>query len=89
MKFEYMSIPPYMMRCITEYVEDHIPPSGFLRAVLQNDLTEACSRADSVNIRILGAYVAYLYNEVPAICWGSPAKVAAWLERGRSAKEES
>lgn len=82
MKSTYMSaeIPPHMLRNLAGYVERHEPVGGFLQAVLENDLKEACGRADSGNLHILWAYVAYLYNEAPSACWGSPAKVAAWLE---------
>ena len=75
-------IPPATLAGITAYVEHHRPPGGFLRAVLENDLREAFGRADSENTRAMGEIVAYLYNHVPSLCWGSAAKVEAWLNPG-------
>lgn len=54
---------------------------GFLRAVLENNLTEACARADQHNLRALPAIVAWCYHQLPSLSWGSPNKVAAWLRR--------
>jgi hypothetical protein len=64
---------------ITRYVQARIPTGSFLKAVLSNDLKEACARADYLNQHLLFEIVAYLYNEVPSKCWGSPEKVQAWL----------
>lgn len=61
------------------YIEHGIPPGGFLRAVLENDLREAFGRADQYNRECLFEIVGWLYNESPSTCWGSPEKVAAWL----------
>ena len=79
--FRGMTIPAHMMASLQRYVGKRIAPGHFLTAVLSNDLTEACSRADDVNIQILPAYVAYLYNEVPGACWGSPEAVREWLSQ--------
>jgi hypothetical protein len=67
------------------YVQNRIEPGDFLMAVLCNDLKEACGRADSRNRRRIFEYVSWLWNEAPSTCWGSPAKVAAWLSRGDAA----
>lgn len=72
-------IPQRMFRGLRLYIEKRVPIGDFLRAVLSNDLTGAVLCADDVNIRNLPAYVYYLYNEAPAGCWGSVAKVEKWL----------
>ena len=77
-------IPDRMMGGLRRYIEKRIKPGNFLTAVLQNDLREACGRADKENIRNLPAYVAYLYNEAPSTCWGSPERVTDWLQPGNS-----
>jgi len=77
--FRGMTIPEHMMASLHRYIEKRIPPGGFLTAVLTNDLAEACGRADDDNLRILPAYIAYLYNEAPGGCWGSPESVKSWL----------
>lgn len=67
---------------IDEYVRERTYVGGFLAAVLENDLRNAVSRADGLNLSLLPDYVRYLYNHCPAPCWGSPEKVEAWLEGG-------
>jgi len=45
-----------------------IPPTGlghFLTAIIQNDLAEACRRADRTNRLVLPLYAMFLYNCVP------------------------
>ncbi|MCR4300672.1 MAG: hypothetical protein NUV51_03605 [Sulfuricaulis sp.] len=74
-------IPDRMMEALTRYVEQHVPTGDFLLAVLENNLSEAVGRADDENLQNLPAYVAYLYNEVPSTCHGSPEKVTAWLAK--------
>ena len=51
----------------------------FLIAVLENNLTGALRAADSASRKGLVDIMLYLWNEVPSSCWGSPAKVKAWL----------
>lgn len=73
-------IPEYMRDGLIRYVEYKIEPSGFLRAILENNLVEAVVQADINNITNLPAYANYLYNHIPSICWGSPEKVNDWLK---------
>jgi hypothetical protein len=80
-KFGKYFIPERMMGGIERYVEHHIPPGDFLTAVFENNLSAACGRADDENMDNLPAYAAYLYNEVPNGCHGSPEKVQWWLDR--------
>lgn len=61
------------------YVDHGRQPGDFLLAVLSNDLTAACGRADVSNRRLLPEYIEFLYNYAPSNSWGSPAKVIAWL----------
>lgn len=74
-------IPPHMMAKLKAYIERGEPVGDFLQAVIGNNLKEACARADDVNIHLLHVYVIYLYNEAPALCWGSPEIYRAWIER--------
>ena len=73
------SIPERMGDGISRYVESHIEPGGFLTAVIQNDLREACGRADDENLLNLPAFVAWFWNHAPSACWGSPERMASWL----------
>lgn len=54
----------------------------FLRAVLENDLAEACARADEECKYRLFDIVFFLYNYAPLGCWRSPASVAYWMING-------
>ncbi len=78
---DYETIPRDTIAAITRYVEQGIPPGGFVQSVLENDLAGAIGRADVWNMRALKSTVSYVYNEIPAPAWGSKEKYAAWLER--------
>ena len=75
------NIPPRTLAGLRAYADNRVPTGGFLRAVLENDLSESIGRADPENMAALTDIVAYVFWEVPAKCWGSPEKVAAWLSR--------
>jgi len=64
---------------LLEYFAARRPTGDFLRAVLCNDLRDACGRADDVNRYELHTIVAWLNRYVPAPAWGSADAVAAWL----------
>lgn len=64
---------------LQHYATSGRPTGGFLQAVLENDLMEAMGRADESSRINLFFICSYIYNDMPAPCWGSPAKVAAWL----------
>jgi hypothetical protein len=61
---------------------------GFLRCVLENDLFGAMARADSYNTMTLHEICEYIYWQLPAACWGSKEKVAAWQEIQSAAYEK-
>lgn len=63
---------------LDRYVNDGIPTGGFLQAVLENNLFEAFGRADADNQRNIKDIVSYIYNEIPAGCWGSKERVENW-----------
>lgn len=70
------------------YLMYGIAPGSFLQAVLENDLREACARADEDNQRALYQHVFFLYNYAPIACWGSAEHVSAWMEQQREAAAE-
>lgn len=76
-----------MMESLRAYVEYGRPVGDFLTAVLENNLSEACGRADDENIDNLPAYAAYLYNEVPSQCHGSREKVGDWIAKHQRKRE--
>ena len=74
-----MNIPAHMMTAIEDYVENGIEPGSFLTAVICNDLRGAVGHADAENKGLLGEYVQYFHNEAPGACWGSKARMDAWI----------
>lgn len=64
---------------LAAYVTQRRPMGSFLTAVLENNLAEAIGRADESSLANLFLIVAHVYNELPSTCWGSSAKVSAWL----------
>jgi hypothetical protein len=64
------------------YIMHGVEPGGFLRAVLENNLKEACMHADDENRYLLFDYVFFLYNEAPSTCWGSSQAVDHWIAIG-------
>lgn len=76
----YGRIPAGIWNGIRRYVDHHSEVGDFLTAVLSNNLTEAFARADVHSTAAMHAIMTYLYNEVPSTCWGSPERVAAWLQ---------
>ena len=83
--FRSWYIPERMLGAIQRYIEQGIEPGHFLCAVIDNDLFEAVGRADDENMANLPAVVAYFYNEVSSLCWGSREKRQAWQARKRDA----
>lgn len=65
---------------LQRWVQLALPTGGFLWAVLTNDLRGAIERGDEGALDNLPHIVAYLYNDCPSACWGSPEKVRAWVE---------
>lgn len=70
---------------LIRYCEYGVETGGFLKALLSNDLSETFGRATPESAAAVPQLVAWVYNEAPGQCWGSPAKVAAWIERGEEA----
>ena len=72
-------IPLHTKEQIDDYVENKMPPGGFLYAVLTNNLIDSVGKADHTNLFCLKDIVKYVYNDIPSTCWGSPEKVEEWL----------
>jgi len=78
--YNFEALPARAVESLTRWIErGQLPSSGFLGAVLRNDLCDACARADSTNAGLLRVYMAWLSKVAPSVCWGSPAKVDAWV----------
>ena len=79
-KMSEHGIPAYMHDGLIFYYENGIPPGSFLTAVINNDLKEACTRADDINRHCLFNYIMWFYNEAPAGSWGYAGAVDKWIE---------
>ncbi len=67
---------------IDRYIDHGVRPSGFIEAVLRNDLVESFRLADEQNLLDMYEIVRYCHNNVPQGAWGEPAKVRGWLKAG-------
>lgn len=79
---EQHNIPSHMHGGVERYIMKGIAPGGFLEAVLENNLFDAVSRADTENVDALKDWVLFIYNCVPSLCWGSRSTVTEWMTRG-------
>ncbi|KKN45148.1 hypothetical protein LCGC14_0686010 [marine sediment metagenome] len=78
-------LPQHIQGAMDRWVEQAIPPGGFLTAVLSNNLRGAFGCADHINLQHMQEIVMYCYWEIPGNCWGSRESVAAW--KGTKATE--
>jgi len=78
--FQEFYIRPHMLTDLKKYCEEGREVGDFLRNVISNNLSGAVGHADSGNMRNIPAYSAYLYNEAPAACHGSPTKYNYWVK---------
>lgn len=76
--------PAAFLQSLKMYADHHLSTGGFLHAVLENDLAAAVNRSDPESLEALRSIVGVAYNFLPAACWGSRAKVAAWLTKDRA-----
>lgn len=72
-------VPVSLHNGLTEYFAARRPVGSFLTAVLSNDLSDACMRADPDNRFYLVEIARFLTFYVPSSAWGSKAAVEAWL----------
>ncbi len=79
-------VRPLIWERLVEYGKHGTPVGHFLAAVLGDELFSAAGRADDTNRRCLREIALFVYNELPAPCWGSPEKVRAGLAKHASAR---
>jgi hypothetical protein len=86
MKTDYsITIPPRTLESLRRYADFGVPTGSFLRAVLCNDLFGTYDRADNENRAAIGAILQYVYNEMPANCWGSREVYHQWMATKQAA----
>lgn len=85
---EYYSSPRFgacpenVIESLRAYALIGRPLGGFLEAVIAGDLYQAVARADQVNACSLAVIVAYIHNEMPPECYGSPERYIDWIACG-------
>lgn len=79
---DYATIPPLVRAALDRHAHEHQHTGGFVTAVLENNLMEAIGQADANSLAAMRSILAYVYNEIPGACHGSPAKVKAWRKAG-------
>jgi hypothetical protein len=78
----------YVPNRLIEGLENHVrhgikSDNPLVKALLENDLKTAMLWAiDEEVLKGLPTAMSWLYQEAPALCWGSPEKVAAWCKSG-------
>ena len=68
-----------LKRGLQLYLERGIETGSGLGAVLEGDLWKAGNTLDSNNWKHLRELMGWIYNNPPAICYGSKEKVAKWI----------
>ena len=77
---EYLEIPERARVSMFLYVEERLDPGSYLRAVLSNDLRGAVGHGfGDPAFDAIGRIVRWFHNYASGYCWGSEAKVDAWL----------
>lgn len=84
-------VPVHLRDGLRAYLVEGRSPGGFLRSLLENDLSMAVSRSryDMSSRACLYDICLYVYNCAPAPSWGSPAKVVEWISRKEAEQREA
>lgn len=65
---------------VTPEIERAVKSASKRGRDLGDFIVESFGRADFINRKRMFDIAGFLYNEAPARCWGSPEKVARWLQ---------
>lgn len=85
--FHGIELPHDLQESLDAFASNGRPTGGFLEACIDNNLLEACKRADADNLHRIPAIVAYLYNQCDLRCWGHSGAFEAWIIRKRKERE--
>lgn len=80
-EFRGVRVRSDVLRAINMHVTEGHPSGHFVTAVLENDLFEACARADPDSAAQLSAIVGYIYNCVPPRAYGSREQITSWASK--------
>lgn len=74
-------LPEHMIDGAVQYVLRGQQPGGFHRAILENKLHDAASKADQENQMALFRWAQWL-SHIPISSWGSKEAVDKWIADG-------
>ena len=77
-KMIYTKIPPNILEALNMWAIRGQRTSGFVEAVLRNDLYGAVAAADAESLAAIAPIMAYVCNRLPSGCWGSRERVDEW-----------
>lgn len=75
-------LPEEAAELFAQYIVYGAEPGGFIKSVLIDSLSEAASKADGNNLRLLKEYSQFVYNYAPYPCSGSREMVREWIRVG-------
>jgi len=81
----YKDQPPIPLNTINQlenYVIKGHRPSGFLSAILKNDLFSSFALADKYNTPAISTLITFISSKCPSGCYGGPTTVNSWIDRG-------
>lgn len=82
-----IALPAHLRESLDAYIDTGRPLGGFLSAVVDNNLKEACARADEESVGVIHVIVAFLYNEAVAGCWGFAGAHQKWVFKHTTLRE--
>jgi len=85
---DYNKIPESTLETLKAYIQTGRPMGSFCEAVVENNLREACTRADEQNRQALFEIVAWLYNYAPGGSWGYPGAIKSWTAHLKAQQAE-
>lgn len=77
----------FTLEGLSRYLQYGVDPGSGLRAVLENNLAMSMRCLDQENRAQLYELYSLISNEFPGMAWGSPTRVANWIEREDLRKE--
>ena len=80
--FADKNIPNAFRERLLDWIFDGTYPGSYLEAVLSDSLMKAFTEGTDVDTSSLPRLTLFLYNDAPALCWGSPERFRAWTEKG-------
>ncbi len=77
------TLPEHMWDGLRDYVMEGVPVGSFMESILSGGAwTDVLSKADAENQRAIMSWCRFIYNYVPAACWGTHQRYNNWVGSG-------